>query len=177
MLDVHASGGVLMMRAASDAAANAAAEFNITRPLCLGVTVLTSLDRKALANEVGVSLAVEGHVLHLAGLARDAGLDGAIASPQEIRPLRLALGRDAVILTPGIRMAEERHGFPGPLRASGGPGGHFGAPRKMDDQVRTATATAAIQAGADYIVVGRPVTHASDPAAAVAALVEEISRA
>jgi orotidine-5'-phosphate decarboxylase len=154
ILDVHASGGVAMMRAASEAAAKAAAELNVPRPLCLGVTVLTSLDRKALTNEVGVSLAVEDHVLHLARLAREAGLDGAIASPQEIRPLRLALGRAAIILTPGIRPTGPAH-----------------------DQVRTATATAAIQAGADYIVVGRPVTQASDPAAAAAALVEEIRRA
>ena len=98
---------------------------------------------------------VEAHVLHLARLTLDAGLDGAIASPQEIRPLRLALGRHAVILTPGIR--------------PGGPAG--------DDQMRIATATDAIRAGADYIVVGRPVTQAPDAAAAAAALVEEINRA
>ena len=154
ILDVHASGGAAMMRAASEAAAKAAKDLKVDRPLCLGVTVLTSLDRKSLAAEVGVHIAVEGHVLHLAQLARAAGLDGAIASPQEIRPLRIALGRDAVILTPGIRPA-------GPA----------------DDQVRTATATDAIRAGANYIVVGRPVTQAADPAAAAAALVEEIMRA
>lgn len=154
ILNVHASGGVAMMRAASEAAAKTAAELNIPRPLCLGVTVLTSLDSRALATEVGVAIAVESHVLHLARLGREAGLDGAIASPQEIQPLRLALGRDAVILTPGIRPS-------GPAQ----------------DQARTATATSAIQAGADYIVVGRPVTQAFDPAAAASALVEEVRRA
>jgi orotidine-5'-phosphate decarboxylase len=177
MLNVHASGGVAMMRAASEAVVKAAKDLGVKRPLCLGVTVLTSLDRKALFTEVGVPIAVEGHVLQLARLSREAGLDGAIASPQEIRPLRIALGRQAVILTPGIRGIEERAGSPGALRTSGGSGGHVGAPRKIDDQLRTATAAAAIRAGADYIVVGRPVTQASDPAAAAAAIVEEITRA
>ncbi len=161
MLNVHASGGVAMMRAASEAAAKAAKDFGVARPLCLGVTVLTSLDRKALATEIGVPIAIEAHVLQLAGLARAAGLDGAIASPQEIRPLRLSLGRAAVILTPGIR----------PTVAGGRPAS------PGDDQIRTATAAEAIAAGADYIVVGRPVTQASDPAAAAAAIVEEIMRA
>ena len=154
IVNVHASGGAAMMRAAADAAAKAATELGVARPLCLGVTVLTSLDRRALATEVGVPVAVEGHVLHLAQLARGAGLDGAIASPQEIRPLRLALGPRATILTPGIRPS-------GPA----------------EDQVRTATAASAIRAGADYIVVGRPITQAADPAAAAHSLVEEISRA
>jgi orotidine-5'-phosphate decarboxylase len=154
IVNVHASGGVAMMRAAGEAAAKAAAELGVPRPLVLGVTVLTSLDRKALATEIGIPVAVEGHVLQLAQLAMDAGLDGAIASPQEIRPLRIALGSRATILTPGIR--------------PGGP---------AEDQVRTATAASAIRAGADYIVVGRPITQAPDPAAAAAALVEEMSRA
>jgi orotidine-5'-phosphate decarboxylase len=154
LLNVHASGGLAMMRAAADAARKASSDLGLRRPLCLGVTVLTSLDRKSLATEVGVPSSVEAHVLHLARLTLDAGLDGAIASPQEIRPLRIALGRAAVILTPGIRPS-------GPEQ----------------DQVRTATATDAIRAGADYIVVGRPVTQAADPAAAAAALVEEITRA
>ena len=150
ILDVHASGGVAPMRAAAESATKAAADLKVARPLCLGVTVLTSLDRKMLATEVGVPLAVEAHVLHVARLARGAGLDGVIASPQEIGALRLTLGPHAIILTPGIRPS-------GPA----------------DDQARTATAAAAIRAGADYIVVGRPVTQAPDPAAAAAALVAE----
>src|SRR5436309_13782411 len=105
MLNVHASGGVAMARAGAEAAAKAAAEFRIARPLCLGVTVLTSLDRRALQREVGVPTSVDAHVLHLAGLARTAGLDGCVVSPQEISLLRLAMGDGWVIVTPGIRPA------------------------------------------------------------------------
>ena len=154
MLNVHAAGGVAMMRAAAQAATTAAREFSVPRPLVLGVTVLTSLDRKALQREVGVPAAVEAHVLRLAELARDAGLDGCVASPREIAILRGTLGRKWVIVTPGVR----------PLRSD-------------DDQMRTATPRAAIAAGADYLVVGRPITAAPDPAAAVAAIVEEIAAA
>src|SRR3989441_13122941 len=103
MLDVHASGGVAMMRAAAEAATRAAQDFAVPRPLVLGVTVLTSLDRRALQQEVGVAVSVDAHVLHLADRARAAGLDGCVASPREIGPLRLALGPDWVIVTPGIR--------------------------------------------------------------------------
>jgi orotidine-5'-phosphate decarboxylase len=154
MLNVHGSGGVAMMRAAAEAAGAAAKEFGVARPICLGVTVLTSLDRRALEREVGVPTTVEGHVLHLAGLAREAGLDGCVASPQEIRPLRLAMGRGFTIVTPGIRPAT-----------------------REDDQVRTATPGAALRAGADYLVVGRPITGAPDPAAAARAILDELATA
>jgi orotidine-5'-phosphate decarboxylase len=154
MLNVHASGGVAMMRAAAEAAVKAAAEFRVTRPICLGVTVLTSLDRRALQVEVGVPLSVEGHVLHLAKLARDAGLDGSVASPREIGLLRIGLGDRWVIVTPGIRPAESSD----------------------DDQARTATPAAAISAGASYLVVGRPITAAPDPARAAAAIVDAIGQ-
>jgi len=165
MLDVHAGGGAAMMRAAAEAAAGAAAEFGVPRPICLGVTVLTSLDRRALEVELGVPRTVEAHVLHLAELARQAGLDGCVASPREIAPLRLALGRTWVVVTPGIRPAG---GAPG--RQPGG----TEAPRAADDQVRTANPRAALAAGADYLVVGRPITAAADPAAAARALLEEL---
>jgi orotidine-5'-phosphate decarboxylase len=151
MLNVHASGGLATLRAAAEAATAAAAEFALPRPLVLGVTVLTSLDRRALEVEVGVHGTVEAHVLHLAGHAREAGLDGCVASPKEISPLRLALGRRWVIVTPGIRPAE-----------------------RDDDQARTATPEAAARAGADYLVVGRPITAAADPVAAAQAIVAEI---
>ncbi|HEU4367093.1 MAG TPA: orotidine-5'-phosphate decarboxylase [Methylomirabilota bacterium] len=154
MLNVHASGGLAMMRAGAEAAATAAKEFAIPRPLVLGVTVLTSLDRRTLETEVGVPGTVDAHVLRLAERAREAGLDGCVASAREIAPLRLGLGRSWVIVTPGIRPAE-RH----------------------DDQARTATPGAAVLAGADYLVVGRPISAAPDPAAAARAIVAEIGRA
>jgi orotidine-5'-phosphate decarboxylase len=154
MLNVHASGGLAMLRAAGEAATAAAREFALPRPLVLGVTVLTSLDRRALEREVGVQGTVEAHVLHLAARAREAGLDGCVASPREISPLRLALGRRWVIVTPGIRPAE-----------------------RADDQARTATPQAAVRAGADYLVVGRPITAAPDPGAAADAIVGEVRAA
>ena len=86
MLNVHASGGSAMLRAAAEAATSAAQELGVPRPLCLGVTVLTSLDRRALEAELGVSSTVPAQVLQLARLCRQAGLDGCVASPREPRP-------------------------------------------------------------------------------------------
>ncbi len=174
MLNVHAGGGLVMMRAAAEAVALAAQEFGAKRPLCLGVTVLTSLDRRALEVELGVSSTVPAQVLHLARLSRQAGLDGCVASPREIGLLRLNLGRDWLIVTPGIRGSGAGVA---PPREVGGLGGHLGAPQSNDDQVRTATPAAAIRAGADYLVVGRPITGASDPAAAARAILEECAGA
>jgi len=152
MLNIHASGGLAMARAAAEAAVKAAGDFGIPRPLCLGVTVLTSLDRKALQREVGVPTSVAGHVLHLATISREAGLDGCVASPQEIASLRVAMGADWVIVTPGVR------------------------PAGVDpaDQARIATPRRALVAGADYLVVGRAISAARDPAAAAAAVVAEL---
>ena len=169
MLDVHASGGVAMMRAAAEAAARAAADFGVARPVCLGVTVLTSLDRTTLHREVGVPAAVEAHVLRLAERAQEAGLDGCVASPQEVRPLRLALGRAWVIVTPGIRPGGVERGAE-PVRVPD----RRSPPLPTDDQVRVATPRAALAAGADYLVVGRPITGAADPAAAAAAIVRDL---
>ena len=151
MLNVHASGGLAMMKAAAEAAGAAAKDLRVARPLCLGVTVLTSLDRRMLEREVGVPTTVEGHVLRLAGLAREAGLDGCVASPREVRPLRIAMGQGFTLVIPGIRPAA-----------------------RDDDQMRTATPAAALRAGADYLVIGRPITAAPDPAAAAAAIVAEL---
>jgi orotidine-5'-phosphate decarboxylase len=153
MLNMHASGGMAMMRAGAEAARAAAATLGVPRPLCLGVTVLTSLDRHALDREVGVGATVEGHVLHLAARAGEAGLDGVVASPREIRALRIGMGQDFIVVTPGIR----------PASASA-----------LDDQVRVATPAAAVRAGADYIVVGRPIIAAPDPRAAATAILKEL---
>jgi orotidine-5'-phosphate decarboxylase len=149
LLTVHASGGAAMLRAAAAAARAAGSD----RPRIVAVTVLTSLDRAALHGELGVPVAVEGHAAHLAALARDAGCDGVVASPREAARLRSILGPGAVIVTPGIRPAGGR----------------------ADDQARTATPVAAMRAGADYIVMGRPITEASDPAAAAAAVLTEMA--
>jgi orotidine-5'-phosphate decarboxylase len=154
MLNVHAAGGRQMMQAAAESAAQAAREFGVHRPLCLGVTVLTSLDRRALERELGVPASVDAHVLRLAEAAREAGLDGCVASPQEIRRLRLALGQRFAIVTPGIRTA---------------------ATTVADDQKRVATPRAALDAGADYLVIGRPITGAADPKGAAAAIIAELA--
>ena len=152
MFNVHASGGRAMMRTAAHGAAEAAQTLGVPRPLVIAVTVLTSLDRAALGGELHVASSVEGHVLHLCVLAREAGLDGNVASPNEIRAIRNALGPRWVIVTPGIRSA-------GGLR---------------QDQSRVATPGAAAEAGADYLVVGRPITAAPDPAKAAAAILAEM---
>jgi orotidine-5'-phosphate decarboxylase len=152
IFNVHASGGRAMMKAAAEGAAAAARELKVRRPLAIAVTVLTSLDRGALQRELGVAASVEGHVLRLCDLAREAGLDGCVASPQEIAVLRNGLGREWVIVTPGVRPA--------------------GA--ALDDQSRVATPGAAARAGAHYLVVGRPITAAPDPARAAEAIVREL---
>jgi orotidine-5'-phosphate decarboxylase len=151
MLTVHAAGGVAMMRAAAEAAAGGA-DAGAPRPLVVAVTVLTSLDRAALHRELAVASSVEGHVLHLCQMAKAAGLDGTVASPQEIGAIRTQMGRAWTIVTPGIRPAGSDAG----------------------DQARTATPAAAARAGAHYLVVGRPIIAAPDPAAAARALLAEI---
>ena len=143
MVNVHAAGGVKMMQAARDAAHETAAREGIEPPIVIAVTVLTSMSAQALA-EIGVNAPVLDHVTHLAGLAKSAGLDGVVASPQETSLVRQRCGSGFTIVTPGIRG--------GGAVASG-----------KDDQERTMTAAAAIDAGASYIVVGRPIVAAADP--------------
>jgi len=148
MLNIHASGGPAMLRAAATVVANAAAP----RPLLLGVTVLTSLDDADLA-AVGQQGPAAVQVLRLARLVQASGLDGVVCSPQEIRPLRDACGASFKLVVPGVR----------PDWAAAG------------DQKRTLTPRQALDAGADYLVLGRPVTAAADPAAAVARIADELS--
>jgi orotidine-5'-phosphate decarboxylase len=154
ILNVHASGGRKMMEAAREGAEEGARRIGRPRPLVVAVTVLTSLGDNNLG-EIGVAGGAEVAVLRLARLARDAGLHGVVASPREIAALRHELGRDFVIVTPGIRPAAAATG----------------------DQVRVATPTSAIRAGADFLVVGRPIITAPDPAAAADSILAEIDEA
>jgi orotidine-5'-phosphate decarboxylase len=153
MFNVHASGGQAMMKAAAESAAVTTRETGGRRPIVLAVTVLTSLDRGALSRELSVAASVEGHVLHQARLAAESGLDGCVASPNEIGALRTNRGAGWVIVAPGVR----------PAGAASG------------DQSRIATPRAAVQAGAHYLVVGRPITGASDPARAALAVLDEMA--
>lgn len=152
MVNVHCSGGSRMMRAAAEAATAAADKLGRPRPLVIGVTVLTSLDDAALA-EIGTSRTVMDQVLHLARLARESGLDGVVASPLETRAIRAACGPDFAIVTPGIRAA---------------------ADVGKDDQARTMSAAEAVTAGATYLVIGRPITGAADPAAAAGQITAQL---
>jgi orotidine-5'-phosphate decarboxylase len=129
-----------MMRAAREAAANAAAQRGLPPPLVIAVTVLTSLSAETLKT-IGVPRLPLQHVEELARLTHDAGLDGVVASPLEIATVRAACGSRFRIVTPGIRSAADEKG----------------------DQLRTLSAREALAAGADYIVVGRPIVSAPDP--------------
>jgi orotidine-5'-phosphate decarboxylase len=162
LLDVHALGGLEMMRAAVRSRDEAIGSKS-AQPKLLAITILTSMDNAAL-RAVGVAGPASKSVIQLARLARKAGMDGVVASPQEVRAIRRACGKDFLIVVPGIR----------PLTGGGPPGG---GKRKKDDQARVASPAEAISAGADYLVVGRPITAAPDPEAAACAILEEIGPA
>jgi orotidine-5'-phosphate decarboxylase len=147
MVNVHASGGVKMMRAAREAA-DQAAGIHGSRPIVIAVTVLTSFDEDSY-RAIGVNRPIAAQVEALAVMAQDAGLDGVVASPQEIAVIRARCGPQFQIVTPGIRTAT------------------IGA---SDDQARTMSAADAVRAGATYVVVGRPILRAADPGAAAADL-------
>ncbi|HET9149573.1 MAG TPA: orotidine-5'-phosphate decarboxylase [Alphaproteobacteria bacterium] len=149
VLNVHASGGPAMMKAAAEAAGTAS-----PRPLVVAVTVLTSLDDKDLA-AVGQAGPAADQVVRLAKLTRDGGLDGVVCSALEATSLRKALGPDFTLIVPGIRPAGAEQG----------------------DQKRVMGPRQAIEAGADFIVVGRPITAAADPVAAAQAIVADIAAA
>ena len=154
MLTVHAQGGPAMVAAAREGLDEGAREAGLPPARLLAVTVLTSIDQKTLA-EVGVERPVADQARLLAAMAREAGADGVVCSALEAAAMRSALGAHALVVTPGIRPAGAETG----------------------DQARVATPASAIAAGSSHLVVGRPVTKAPDPRAALAAIVDEVRSA
>jgi orotidine-5'-phosphate decarboxylase len=157
LVNVHALGGSGMVHAAAQAI-SAGVPMGADRPRLLAVTILTSMDQKAI-REVGIGGPPKLRVVKLAQLAKKSGADGVVASVQEARAIRKACGRDFLIVTPGVRPKEKTVGA------------------RTDDHARTATPSEAIRAGADFIVVGRPILAASDPRAAAQEIVDEIAAA
>jgi orotidine-5'-phosphate decarboxylase len=147
MMNVHASGGSSMMQAAREAIASGTA-----RPKLIAVTVLTSMAQSDLA-DIGIEGRPDEAVLRLAHLAQSAGLDGVVCSAQEARALRTACGAGFNLVTPGIRPVDGVQG----------------------DQKRVMTPRAAVDAGADYLVIGRPITQAADPVAMLQRIQQEIA--
>ena len=157
LFTLHASGGAEMMRRAVDAVTEAAERERTVRPAVLAVSVLTSIDAATLS-QIGMNSSPEEAVLRLVKLAEQSGVDGVVASPREAERIRATVTRPKfLIVTPGIRPAGKDAG--------------------ADDQRRVATPAAALNAGADYLVVGRPITAAADPVAAAREIVAEMERA
>lgn len=152
IFDIHTSGGYEMMKATVEASKKLSFALGISKPLILGVTLLTSINQEILEKEIGIKKNLEEQVVHLAKLAEAAGLDGVVASPWEIKVLRAACGEGFVILTPGIRPAG----------------------KSDDDQKRIMTPQEAIKLGADFIVIGRPITNATNPVKASQEILKEM---
>jgi orotidine-5'-phosphate decarboxylase len=157
LVNVHALGGSAMLEAAAQAV-SAGVPMGADRTRLIAVTILTSMDRKAM-RDAGISGSPLTRAVELAQLAKKCGVDGVVASVQEAKAIRKACGREFLIVTPGVRPAE----------TSGR--------KEKDDQARTATPAEAIKAGADYIVVGRPILAAVEPRQAAQAIVDEIAAA
>jgi orotidine-5'-phosphate decarboxylase len=151
MLDVHASGGYTMMKITAERLQKEAKSLGIKRPKLIAITVLTSINEEDW-NGLGQSMEIREQVVRLAKLAKKAGLDGVVSSPQEAAAIRQACGEDFIIVTPGVRMA--------------------GA--SVDDQSRVATPTFALRSGASHLVVGRPIRLAAEPKAATESIIKEM---
>jgi orotidine-5'-phosphate decarboxylase len=150
MLNVHASGGLYMMEKAREAVEEEALAKGLVKPKLIAVTILTSLGEKDL-EQIGLGTPQES-VVRFAKLTKKAGLDGVVASPQETKLIRQACGNDFLTVTPGVR----------PLNS------------QVGDQKRITTPQEAIRAGSSYLVIGRPITAAVDPLAAVQQIIEEM---
>lgn len=155
MFNVHATGGSAMMKASADACRDTAKENNAKKPLLIAVTVLTSISPDVLKDELQVGEEVMDYVTRLALLTKNSGLDGVVASAKEAKAIRTACGEDFVIVTPGIR----------PQWAA------------TNDQKRIVTPSQAIKDGADYLVIGRPITAAKDRKDAAKKIIEELETA
>jgi orotidine-5'-phosphate decarboxylase len=157
LIDLHATGGPAMMKAGAESLARTT-HSSTDRPRLLGITILTSLDQSTM-KRVGITGTPGSRAVSLARLAKESKLDGVVASPQEVRQIRRACGPEFLIVVPGIRPEST------------------GGLAKSDDQARFATPAEAVRAGADYLVVGRPITAAPDPVAAAQRIVEEMTAA
>lgn len=151
LITIHGQGGAVMLKAAADAAREAAEELGVERPKLLAITVLTSFDDTTWSG-IGGQLPIADQVRRLALLAKDAGVDGVVASPLEAKLIREACGDDFLIVTPGIRPA-------------------FAT---ANDQKRIATPSSALRDGASRLVIGRPITKADNPREAVRMIIEEM---
>lgn len=151
LITLHTMGGQEMMRAAAIAVRDNCRQEGTRKPVLIGVTVLTSLDLLAL-RKIGVADTVEDQVIRLAKLARDSNLDGLVSSPLETKLVRREVGAGMILVTPGVRLAGT----------------------SQDDQKRVATPGDAMRDGADFIVVGRPLYRAQDPAEVAVRMLEEI---
>ena len=154
MMNVHASGGSLMMQKAVEAVADEASRLSIARPQVIAVTILTSMNQEQWC-QMGHTSEISDQVVRLALLAKESGMDGVVASPQEASAIRSACGDDFLIVTPGVR----------PVGAA------------VNDQSRIATPSSALRQGSTHLVVGRPITAAPDGQAAAKAILEEMEGA
>ena len=155
MFNVHASGGLDMMKRCRDDVVNLCLKENLNRPRIIAVTVLTSLSAAVLRDEVGIQHSLNTHVRHLSGLALKAGLDGVVASGREAARIRSHCGRGFLIVTPGIRTSWT----------------------PVDDQMRTMTPKQALREGADYLVMGRGILNQPDPIKAIELISAEMRSA
>lgn len=154
LMTVHVAGGEAMCRAAAEAAREGAQQSGLPQPLVVGITVLTSLDPPSFAEATGVTRPLADEIIRRAQQAMAWGLDGVVASPLEARIIRDRLGPEPLLITPGVRPFIDA----------------------ANDQARVATPATAIQAGADYLVIGRPIYKADDPLVALNRIADEVNR-
>ena len=153
--NVHTLGGYKMMNACVQSANKIASDNGLLSPIILGVTLLTSIDQEILSKELDIKCDITNYIVRLAMLAKEAGLSGVVASAKEVNEIKKHCGKDFIVLTPGIR----------PLWSA------------SNDQERIVTPRDAIKAGADYLVIGRPVTCSNDPVKAINLIIDEVNEA